>query len=399
MVSTVTAYTDLRNRALPGMGFDGVVRVSVAGYYGTGALLYDGHAVLTAAHLFEHGSLAATVTFQTLQGESRLDSRAVTVMPDYDQDNNADLALVWLSGSAPVSAERYELYRDDDEVGRILTLVGYGVPGTGASGDLQSYDDVPLRQLAYNRFDADAADLKQELGYAMAWTPLAGSQLLADFDNGSSTRDALGRLMQRHDTGLAQQEGVITSGDSGGPAFLEGKVAGASSYSASLSSSGAHPDIDDEVNSSYGEISAWQRVSYYQQWIDQNLRTHYPDAPKTADQVQKSVFEGDVGTRYAYFLLQFTGQRVNPQDWISVDYQTRNGSALAGQDYLAVSGRLVLYPGENSVAIPVEILGDRAVEADEFFYLDVFNPQGAEFGTGVVQLTAVRTILNDDAAL
>ena len=52
MVATVSDYTDLKNRALIGSGFDGVVRVVVNGHFGTGTLLYGGQAVLTAAHLF-----------------------------------------------------------------------------------------------------------------------------------------------------------------------------------------------------------------------------------------------------------------------------------------------------------------------------------------------------------
>ena len=63
MVTTVTAYTDLRNRAATGEGFDGVVRVVVGGNYGTGALLFDGHAVLTAAHLFKGSATSANVAF------------------------------------------------------------------------------------------------------------------------------------------------------------------------------------------------------------------------------------------------------------------------------------------------------------------------------------------------
>ena len=397
MVSTVTAYTDLRNRAVAGMGFDGVVRVSVSGFYGSGILLYDGAAVLTAAHLFSHGSTSANVMFETTTGTQTVTSGQVSVMPDYEAvNNNHDLALVWLSGSAPLTAERYELYRANNEIGQTLTLVGYGVPGTGATGDLESYSGAPLRQWANNRFDVDAADLKQILGASMGWYPAADSQLVADFDNGTTTRDALGRLMNVSDTGLGQHEGLITSGDSGGPAFLDGKVAGVASYSASLSTARAHPDIDDQVNSSYGEISAWQRVSYYQQWIDQSLRAQYPNAPTAASQVQKQVLEDDSGTSLAYFLLQFNGVRANPLDWISVRYATRNGTALAGQDYLAISGTVVMYPGESQVAIPVEIMSDRYAEPDEFFYLDVTDPVGAEFAVGVVRLTAVRTIIDDD---
>jgi hypothetical protein len=44
----------------------------------------------------------------------------------------------------------------------------------------------------------------------------------------------------------------------------------------------------------------------------------------------------------------------------------------------------------------VEIIADNVPEADENFFLDVFNPINAGFGEGVVQLTAMRSILNDD---
>jgi hypothetical protein len=79
-----------------------------------------------------------------------------------------------------------------------------------------------------------------------------------------------------------------------------------------------------------------------------------------------------------------------------MEYTTRNGTALAGSDYIAVSGKLNLYPGENQAVIPVEIVGDTIPEPNETFYLDVFNPVGGSFGEGVVKLTAVRTILYDD---
>ncbi len=79
-----------------------------------------------------------------------------------------------------------------------------------------------------------------------------------------------------------------------------------------------------------------------------------------------------------------------------MDYATRDGSALGGTDYLAVSGTLNLYPDENQAVIPVEIIGDSTPEPSEYFYLDVFNPVGGRFGEGVIKLTAVRTILDDD---
>lgn len=112
--------------------------------------------------------------------------------------------------------------------------------------------------------------------------------------------------------------------------------------------------------------------------------------------MQKAVTEGNSGTGYAYFLLQLGGVRTDPAQLLGVSYATRDGSAKAGEDYLDVKGRLVVYPNENQVLIPVEIIGDTIPEPDETFFLDVFDPVGGSFGGDAVKLTAVRTIVNDD---
>jgi secreted trypsin-like serine protease len=398
MVSTVTSYTDTRNRAFPGEGYDGVVRISVGGFYGTGVLLYDGQAILTAAHLFANGTSGTSVQFQTSAGTQTLSASKVSVMSSYDSFNtNDDLALVWLNGPAPINADRYDLYRSNDEIGQTMTIVGYGVPGTGAAGKLIDYNSTPIRQKANNQFDADAADLKIAQGASMSWTPLAGTQLVADFDNGQKVQDALGGLLSKPGMGLGQSEGLITSGDSGGPAFINGKIAGIASYVASLNYGSVHPDIDSTQNSSYGEVAAWQRVSAYKQMIDQAVRANYTDAPSRPQDVKQAVPEGNTGASNAYFLLQFTGTRSEPNQILSVDYTTRDGTAKAGQDYVETHGTLVIYPNENQAVIAVQILGDKTPEPDETFYLDVTHPAGGSFGDGVIMLTGMRTIVNDDA--
>ncbi len=397
MVSTVTSYTDSRNHAYPGEGYDGVVRISSGKSYGSGVLLYDGRAVLTVAHLFGGSSSGASIHFETTFGKQTITSARIDIIPTYDSVNaNNDLALVWLSSAAPVTAERYSLYRGSDEIDKTMVMVGYGLPGTGATGKLTTYNGNPVRLKASNQFDADIATLKKWLGSEMAWSPAGGTQLVADFDDGSSTHDALGRLINQPGTGLGQDEGLTTPGDSGGPAFINGQVAGIASYTASLSKGSIQPDFDSVDNNSFGEIGDCQRVSYYQQWIDQSLRAQYPNAPTKPEQVQTAVTEGNSGTSYAYFLLQFIGVRSDPNQVLSVDYATRDGTAKADEDYLSVNGSLRIYPNENYAVIPVEIIGDTISELDETFYLDVFNPTGGGFGTDVVKLTAIRTIVNDD---
>lgn len=397
MITTTSHHGDARYRAVPGGGYDGVVRVQFSGFSASGALLFDGRAVLTAAHLFESRSVTgqAHVTFETRLGTQTLTSTQILVHPRHDADSNNDLALVWLSSPAPTAADRYQLYRDNDEIGQTFTMAGYGQTGTGSSG-ATGLPTPPIRLKVSNLFDIEASTLKAHLGPGMAWTPLAGTQLVADFDDGSSARDALGRLIGRNDTGVGWTEGLIAPGDSGSPAFLDGQIAGIASYTASLSRGAIHPDIDSRQNSSFGEIAAWQRMSAHQQWIDQSLRAAYPDAPTKPGDVRKVIAEGNSGTSYVYFLLQFTGTRTDPNQIISVDYATRDGTATSGSDYIAAAGRLNLYPGESQAVIPVEIIGDTAREADEYLYLDVFNPVGGSFPVGVTTLTAIRTILDDD---
>jgi Calx-beta domain/Trypsin len=397
MVTTTEAYSSARYQAVAGQGWDGVVRVSVSGRYGSGVLLFDGRAVLTAAHLFSSVAGMPLVHFETPQGASSVQASGVLLHPLFNPQNlDHDLALVWLPQSAVAEADRYGQYRGDDEIRQVFNMVGYGMLGTGGTGVLASASATPVRLHAANQFDADPAMIKSAVGAAMTWLPSPGKQLVADFDNGSAAHDALGVLLGNLDTGTGLSEGLIAPGDSGGPALIGGLVAGIASYTFGLSVAGADPDIDSFDNSSFGEMGAWQRVSAHQQWIDQAMRSHYADAPKTREDVKLVVEEGDAGAQYAYFLLEFSGLRADPNQWLSVDYETRDGTAFADEDYLAVKGTLILYPGENQAVIPVEILGDQVAETDEVFSLAVYNPVGGTFAYGRTELVATRTILNDD---
>jgi hypothetical protein len=397
MVTTVSSYTEVRNRALKGDGYDGVVRVVVCNMYGSGVLLFDGKAVLTAAHLFDSSSGTANVIFETQSGLQTITSSQVVINPYYNRiNNNSDMALMWLSEDAPLAAERFGIYRASNEVGQSFTIVGYGTPGLGSSGTLNNFNASPVRVKASNQFDTDIAPLNRFFSESGQWEANNGKQLAADFDNGLSQNDALGGLVGINGLGLGNSEGLISKGDSGGPAFIGSLVAGIASYTGRLSTTGTVPDIDNTSNSSFGEVAVWQRVSVYQQWIDQAMRLHYESPPATQTAVQKTVNEGKSGTTPVYFWVQLNGYRIDPNIIVSVDYKTRNGTALSGQDYIATQGTLKIYPNESHALVLVEIIADTLPELDETFYLDVFNPVNAGFGEGLVQLTAMRTIVNDD---
>jgi hypothetical protein len=179
-------------------------------------------------------------------------------------------------------------------------------------------------------------------------------------------------------------------------------VAGIASYGMNLYRNYTQPDISpDNLDSSYGELAAWTRVSYHQQWIDETLQSLYPNAPQSRAEVVTRVVEGDSGTTLVYFFVEFFGVRDNPNDILSVDYRTKVDSeganpATPGVDFLSISGTLKLYPEQDYAVIPVEVVGDTDKETDETFLLEIYNPIGGSFGEGVTSLTATRTIISDD---
>lgn len=374
--------------------YSGVVQVMASDHYGTGTLLYDGRAVLTAAHVATDSASETSVIFNLPSGQKTISVSKVEQYSLYDDaSGNNDLAIVWLSEQAPSNALRSEIYRDTDEVGQTMSMVGYGAQGVGNSGEDDTID--VSRIAAQNKFDTTADILKDGLGTYIGWDPTSDI-IVADFDNSTAAHDASGMLLDINDTGFGAQEGLVASGDSGGPAFIGDKVAGIASYVAGLNTSTKHPDIDDVTNSSFGEFAFWHRTSSYQEFIDKSLRQEYKNQITSANDVVKEITEGgtnDVTVNYFFLELSGLGTRTETS---SIQYTTRDGSATAGEDYLAISGQVNVYTDESYVLIPVEILGDSVSEGNEIFYLDITNPMGGTFASGEVTLTAQRTIVDDD---
>jgi len=78
---------------------------------------------------------------------------------------------------------------------------------------------------------------------------------------------------------------------------------------------------------------------------------------------------------------------------VTVNFNTSDGTAtIAGKDYAAASGTLIFQPGETTKTIAVTIKGDRQVEPNETFNVQLSNPVGATLGDAV----GVGTIINDD---
>jgi len=114
--------------------------------------------------------------------------------------------------------------------------------------------------------------------------------------------------------------------------------------------------------------------------------------PESVQEINTSPLEGDFNQVNYYFLEISQALTTNA----SVDYETFDGTAIAGQDYNASSGTAIIQAGKTHTSIPVTIMGDKDVENNEYFYLKISNPQGAAFPDGVNEIKALRTIQNDD---
>ena len=77
---------------------------------------------------------------------------------------------------------------------------------------------------------------------------------------------------------------------------------------------------------------------------------------------------------------------------VTVDYLTRDGTAIAGQDYTATSGTLTFAAGETTRTVAVPVLDDAHDEGSETMKLKLSNASGAR----ITDRKAIGTITNTD---
>ena len=80
---------------------------------------------------------------------------------------------------------------------------------------------------------------------------------------------------------------------------------------------------------------------------------------------------------------------------VTVDFETVDGTALAGSDYTAASGTLTFTAGQLVQTISVATLDDTVPEAEEGFTVVLSNPSGAGLGDD----TGEGTIIDNDQPL
>lgn len=171
---------------------------------------------LTAAHVAE-GCEGVTLRYS---GDRSQSIGKVLVHPEYrDQIGYADIAL--LKADADFGLTFYPPLSEGGEVGKTASVAGYGVTGPLSYG--HNLADGKLR---------------------------AGTQVVDRIERNCLICDLTRR-------GSVMEYG-IAPGDSGGPLFVDGKLAGINSYTASPRS---------YTRSQYGEESGHTRVAMYREWI------------------------------------------------------------------------------------------------------------------------------------
>jgi hypothetical protein len=284
------AVIDAFGTTVDGVAVDGVARLSIAvpgasGYSCTGALIGP-RTLLTSAHCVTDDLTGALVVAQdgvrarfVGPGDRPVDLQSTSVaVPaswrgflDPDGDAGRDVALVGLADAPPWTAP-YALFAGDP-LFRDALFVGYGEFGSGATGPL-GFD--ARRRWGLNRIDA-VSDPYFGPGDAILWT---------DFDDGTTTGDAFcwaaggadasgTEADPSCDTGRGGAEFGIGAGDSGGPLFIDGRIAAIASFGTAFCGDPdcetyARPPLRGAVEG-WGSLSGFVSVAYNADWLAQQL--------------------------------------------------------------------------------------------------------------------------------
>lgn len=257
----MVASDDPANWIAPlGLPFDGVAKLLLSrsdGNFGCSGSLLDGGAFLmTAAHCVtddDGNNLlnSATISFQG--GTVTTTSTEAFVFPTWDGHslgNNDDIAILKLD--TPVNSIPGFGLATGSPVLQPVLHAGYGLIGTGSTGAIPG--TFGTLHYGYNVYDA-------------VWS---GGSLAYDFDDGTAAHDVFCIIAGTCDAGLPfPNEAMIASGDSGGPSFvLEGglfKLVGVHSFGATFGV--GFGDINDELDSSFGEVGGDTYLLPHAAWI------------------------------------------------------------------------------------------------------------------------------------
>lgn len=199
--------------------------------------------LLTAAHNFGADPDAAKWTYWSRAGEA-YEGVAVEIHPSYDAQSDDttgyDLAIVTLDRPVTDAGDQPALYEGRDELGRVLTITGYGSRGTGSSGETDDHYDFDTETPAAARNVVDEVDGEN-----------GENNLIVDFDDEAGEASVMGGADP-----VDELEGILGSGDSGGAAWIRTRQGWA------IAATNTWGD-----DSTYGSISGFSRISTQLDWV------------------------------------------------------------------------------------------------------------------------------------
>jgi hypothetical protein len=179
---------------------------------------------------------------------------------------------------------RYQLYTGVAENNN-FQFVGYGQRGSNGAGvscrrRLRLATAAPATTCSTSRSATPAGATSGRIR-SLPRTHV----LLTDFDNGTTgvqleRRHVLDRPLQQlpnawHtecNAGRGLDEAISGGGDSGGPGFINGQIASVTSFGLTFGQQGTgFGDIDNSLNSSFGEYAGFTDVAFQSQWINSQL--------------------------------------------------------------------------------------------------------------------------------
>jgi len=258
----------------------------------SGTLLPDRRSILTAAHCVTDAALANPIKTTAYFYAGSNPDTIPAISPDATAidigmyfvnsaytgeviDQN-DVAVLRLASDAPAFAASYDLYTDE-LTGADYNIAGYGARSNGGGNVGANLGAGRLRQ-GDNSYDFRMGDADFTGGWELIFglpTEQIGYSYLADFDNGLAANDAscnvagdpfFGLSGPKYcDLGRGLMEVSSAPGDSGGPQFIDGKIASVTSYGLTFGS--FYGDIDDKLNDTFGEFNGFVPVFVHADFI------------------------------------------------------------------------------------------------------------------------------------
>lgn len=256
----------------------------------SGSLMGDRRSIVTAGHCVSGGAgtenpLTTTAYFYDFSNPdvvvpfnaaaTAIDVTDYFVHSEYTGEviDQNDIAVLTLADYAPSFAQSYDLFGTDDLTGEDFNVAGYGRRSDVGGAIGANLGTGRLRQ-GDNRYDFRLGDDD----FGGFWDGFFGTadveySYLADFDNGLGANDASCNLAsyfglgggQYCNLGVGLMEAAVAGGDSGGAGFIDGKLATVTSYGLSFGSD--FGDVDNTLNSSFGEFSGYVPIFLHEKFI------------------------------------------------------------------------------------------------------------------------------------